>query len=166
LNVPELPGLRPTPSKVRQALFNILGDVEGMSMLELFSGSGIMAVEALSRGAASVLSVERNPKAVQQLKGLRQIFGLNDRWQIMQAEVGKGLATLASRHFDLIFADPPYEQGFAERLPALLGRHEIACGMLVVEESARVEPAWPNGWQCRQSRRYGDSCLHFLEPFS
>ena len=166
LNVPNLPGLRPTPSKVRQALFNILGGIEGVAMLELFSGSGVMAVEALSRGAASVLSIERNPKAVQQLKQLRQTLNLNDRWQIMQAEVGKGLATLAGQRFDLIFADPPYEQGFAERLPALLGRHGIGCQTLVMEESARITPAWPEGWRCQQSRRYGDSCLHFLEPLA
>ena len=133
-------------------------------MLELFSGSGVMAVEALSRGAASVLSIERNPKAVQQLKGLRQSLALNERWQIVQAEVGKGLASLADQRFDLIFADPPYEQGFAEQLPALIRRHCIGCGTLVLEESARVQPAWPEGWHCRQSRRYGDTNLHFLEP--
>ena len=135
-------------------------------MLELFSGSGVMAVEALSRGAVSVLSVERNPRAVQQLKQLRQALGLNDRWQIMQAEVGKGLATLAGRRFDLIFADPPYEQGFSESLPALIGRHGIGCEKMVLEESARITPTWPEGWHCQQSRRYGDTCLHFLEPFS
>ena len=166
LNVPDLPGLRPTPSKVRQALFNILGDIDGMTMLELFSGSGVMAVEALSRGAASVLSIERNPKAVQQLKRLRQTLDLNHRWQIKQAEVSKGLATLAGQRFDLIFADPPYEQGFSESLPALLSWHGIGCQTMVMEESARITPAWPEGWHCRQSRRYGDSCLHFLEPSS
>jgi len=160
--VPDIPGLRPTPAKVREALFNILGDVEGKHLLELFSGSGIMALEALSRGTAGVISIEQSGKAVQHLKQLRQTLTLEDAWQIMPGTVEKGLAALAGESFDLVFADPPYDHGFTSSLPAMLTRHGISCGLLVLEESARVEPAWPEGWDCLQSRRYGDTCLHFL----
>ena len=131
-------------------------------MLELFSGSGIMAVEALSRGAAAVLSIERNSRAVQHMKQLRKSMALGDSWQIMPLAVDKGLAGQAGESFDLIFADPPYEKGFSGSLPEMLSRYGIGCGMLVIEESAHVEPVWPQGWECLQSRRYGDSCLHFL----
>lgn len=164
LQVPDIPGLRPTPAKVRQALFNILGSVEGLRLLELFSGSGIMALESLSRGAAAVVSVEQNGKAVRHLQQLREALALGHSWQIVPLEVKRGLAGLAGQHFDLVFADPPYESGHSDSLPLLLTQYGIGCDMLVIEESARARPQWPEGWHCLRSRRYGDSCLHFLRP--
>lgn len=162
LNVPDVEGLRPTPAKVRQALFNILGPVEELSLLDLFSGSGVMALEALSRGAASALSIEQNRNLTRNLSGIRTAWHLEKEWQIKTATVEKGLAMLSGQKFDLIFADPPYQQGFTDRLPQWLDSNDIGCEKLVIEESARVEPLWPDGWQCEQSRRYGDSTLHFL----
>jgi len=162
IQVPDVPGLRPTPSKVRQALFNILGSVDGLRVLDLFAGSGIIALEALSRNAGSALSIEQHHRAVQNLQQTRNTLALTERWQIRAASVEMALATLTGESFDLIFADPPYAQGYAEQLPRLLTKHRIHCGQLVIEESSRVQPEWPEGWICRQSRRYGDSCLHFL----
>lgn len=162
LKIPEIAGLRPTPSKVRQALFNILGPVEAYSMLDLFSGSGVMALEALSRGAASAISLEQNRQLTRRMQGICSDWGLEKQWQIRCATVEKGLAALNGERFDLIFADPPYQQGYCETIPQLLERFDIGCEQLVIEESARVEPHWPSGWQCEQSRRYGDSTLHFL----
>lgn len=162
--MPDIPGLRPTPSKVREALFNILGNVDGFRMLDLFSGSGIMALEALSRGAASAVSIEQNRRATRSMDQLRVSLNLAESWQIIPMSVEKGLSSLAEQSFDLVFADPPYEKGFADRLPALLNKHGVFCEMLVIEESARVQPNWPQGWHCQQSRRYGDTILHFLEP--
>ena len=164
IRVADVPGLRPTPSKVRQAMFNILGSVDGFSMLDLFSGSGIMAVEAMSRGARQAISMEQHRGAVQAMQQARAMLQLEDIWRIESVRVERGLKALAGSSFDLIFADPPYAAGYLERLPALLHEHEIHCGQLVMEESARVCPVWPSGWLCQQSRRYGDSCLHFLQP--
>jgi len=160
--VPDLPGLRPTPSKVREALFNILGDVGDCCVLDLFSGSGIMALESLSRGAVSVISVEQQRRAVAHLQLLRSSLSLSSSWQIMPISVERALPSLAGKSFDLVFADPPYAKGFAEKLPAWLAQHEIRCGQLVVEESAKVTPLWPADWTCGQSRRYGDTTLPFL----
>jgi 16S rRNA (guanine966-N2)-methyltransferase len=164
LQVPDIPGLRPTPSKVREALFNMLGNVDGFRMLDLFSGSGIMALEALSRGAASAVSIEQNRRATRSMDQLRMSLNLAESWQIITMSVEKGLSSLAAQSFDLVFADPPYEKGFANKLPILLNTHGIDCSTLVIEESARVQVEWPEGWHCRQSRRYGDTMLHFLEP--
>ncbi len=164
MHVPPLPGLRPTPAKVRQALFNILGDISGASMLDLYAGSGLMALEAISRGTGKVLSVEMNRRAIQHMRGIRADWQLDDAWQIFAGKVDHALETLSRTHFDLIFADPPYDQGLAERLPTQLDAHGVGCTQLVVEESSRVQPAWPAGWQCTQSRRYGDTTLHFLQP--
>jgi 16S rRNA (guanine966-N2)-methyltransferase len=164
LQVPDIPGLRPTPSKVREALFNILGNVDGYRMLDLFSGSGIMAVEALSRGAAMAISIEQNRRATRPMDQLRTNLNLAESWQIIPMSVEKGLSNLTGQSFDFVFADPPYEKGYANQLPALLNKHGIQCSRLVIEESARVQPEWPQGWHCQQSRRYGDTTLHFLGP--
>ena len=162
--MPDVPGLRPTPSMVREAMFSILGGVENNSVLDLFSGSGLMAVEALSRGAGSVVSVEMHRKAIANMKHVCQMLMLESAWSIKPLSVEKALAEMRGGYFDLVFADPPYEKGFSEKIPAWLSANAIRCGRLVIEESAKVVPVWPDGWTCRQSRRYGDTCLHFLEP--
>jgi len=162
LNVPDLPDLRPTPAKVRQALFNILHDVSDIHMLDLFAGSGIMAIEALSRDAASVVSVDQQRQATRAMEAVRANWQLDDRWQISSTSVERALTMLAGKHFDLIFADPPYAKGFVTLLPQWLDQHGIGCDQLVIEESVRIQPEWPTGWLCEQSRKYGDTCLHFL----
>jgi len=162
LSVPDLPGLRPTPSKVREALFNILGDIEGFRLLDLFSGSGIMAIEALSRGAASATSIEQNGKACSVMNSCRSQLRLEE-WNIVKGKLPLALQGFAGNHFDLVFADPPYDQGIAEKIPAWLGSYDISCDRLIIEESSKAAPVWPECWTIRQSRRYGDTTLHFLE---
>jgi len=162
IRAPNVPGLRPTPSKVRQALFNILGSVDGFRVLDLYAGSGIMALEALSRGALSATSIEQDRRAVKALQQSRDKLNLSQAWRITAASVEQALSALAGESFELIFADPPYAHGFSEALPALLTEHGISCDQLVIEESSRIHPNWPEGWGCQQSRRYGDTCLHFL----
>ena len=142
----------------------MLGNVDGFRMLDLFSGSGIMALEALSRGAASAVSIEQDRRATRAMDQLRVNLKLTESWQIIPKSVEQGLSSLAEQSFDLVFADPPYEKGFANKLPTLLNTYGIDCNTLVIEESARVQPNWPEGWRCSQSRRYGDTKLHFLEP--
>jgi len=161
--VPDVADVRPTPAKVRQALFNILGSVQDLTVLELFSGSGLMALEALSRGATSVTSVEKNRRVVQHLKSVRSHLQLSESWQLMCGDVQAVLPRLAGRRFDIVFADPPYNTGISEKLPTWLDDAGISCAVLVIEEAARATPIWPPGWTQQQARRYGETCLHFLE---
>ncbi len=163
VSIPDSPGVRPTPSKVRQALFNIIGSVDGCRVLELFSGSGLMALEALSRGAATVTSIERERRIVARFASIRRDLGLEDRWQILCGDVQSELGRLHDRHFDLVFADPPYDSGISQCLPAWLDTAGISCGRLIIEEAARAAPHWPKGWTERQARRYGGTCLYFLD---
>ncbi len=162
IHVPDIAGLRPTPAKVRQALFNILGDVGGWSVLDLFSGSGMMALEALSRGAVSATSIEQHHRAFERLQRIRHDWRLQACWRILHGSLPAMLTKLDGQHFDLAFADPPYEQGIAEQVPGWLDTHGISCRHLIVEESARMQLRWPAGWTATQSRRYGDTCLYFL----
>jgi len=165
LNVPDIPGLRPTPSRVREALFNILGDIDGWKILDLFAGTGIMAIEALSRGAASASSIEQHPKACRLMQESRTQMDL-DNWEIVKGVLPAALGRPEGSSFNLIFADPPYDQGIAEKIPAWLDKNSINCQYLVIEESSRGNPAWPEGWTITQSRRYGDTTMHFLEKES
>ncbi|MES0372587.1 MAG: 16S rRNA (guanine(966)-N(2))-methyltransferase RsmD, partial [Mariprofundaceae bacterium] len=162
LNVPDLPGLRPTPSRVREALFNILGDINGWNMLDLFSGSGIMAIESISRGAASATSIEQHPQACQLMQESHSLLEL-DNWDINKGTLPAALRKLENHSFDLIFADPPYDQGVAEQIPVWLDENGLKCQQLVIEELSKATPAWPENWTLTQSRRYGDTTLHFLE---
>ena len=164
IHAPDIAGLRPTPAKVRQALFNILGDIEGWKVLDLFTGSGLMALESLSRGAEMAISIEQHRKACDHLRKIQHEWQLEKSWRILPGEVEKALTKLADNCFDLVFADPPYERGIAEQIPAWLVQHRISCRWLVVEEASRASPIWPSGWTLMQSRRYGDTCLNFLVP--
>jgi len=164
LPVPKSPEVRPTPSMVRQALFNILGSIEGACVLDLFSGSGLMALEALSRGAVAATSVEKNKRIFKHLQDVRRDWEIRGEWQLLCGDVQGMLSRLAGRRFDLVFADPPYAQGISEHIPCWLDNSRISCAQLVIEESARIDPLWPPGWTQARSRRYGDTCLYFLEP--
>jgi len=159
----DIPGPRPTPPPRREALFNILGDIEGFRLLDLFAGSGIISMEALSRGATQAIAIEQSRPACKNLKQAREILKLEEQWKITAGELPRALSRLESEHFDLIFADPPYDKGFAEQVPAWLSEQGISCDYLVIEESARVDPLWPSGWHEFKVRTYGDTTLHFLE---
>ena len=163
ITVPEIPGVRPTPSKAREAMFNILGSVNGFSVLDLFSGSGLMALESLSRGAVSVTSIEKERRIVDRLQAIRRDWDLVEAWQPMCGDVQTALTRLQGQHFDLIFADPPYGQGISDLLPVWLDAAGVSCDQLIIEEESRAEPIWPAGWTERQVRRYGGTCLHFLD---
>lgn len=164
LKLPPAAGVRPTPAKVRQALFNIVGDVRGWHVLDLFAGSGLVALEAISRGAAHVTSIERSRRVCRHLEHIRKTWQLSERWQVHLGEVHAALSHFAGRHFDLVFADPPYGQGYAASTPAWLDDAGMSCRILIVEESVRVQPRWPEGWMAQPPRRYGDTCLHVLRP--
>jgi len=161
LNVPDLPGLRPTPSRVREALFNILGDIDGWDVLDLLSGTGIMAIEALSRGAASAISIEQQHQACQLMQESQTHLQL-ESWDIIQGTLPAALDRMKNSSFDLIFADPPYNHGMAEQIPLWLDKYTIKCRQLVIEESSKATPKWSENWTLTQSRRYGDTTLHFL----
>ncbi|MDX8384617.1 MAG: 16S rRNA (guanine(966)-N(2))-methyltransferase RsmD, partial [Ghiorsea sp.] len=158
--VPNIQGLRPTSSRVREALFNILGDVQGDRVLDLFAGSGVMGIEALSRGASSLHSIESNRQACQAMQGLQQAWGMSE-WQITSALLPKALHHV-DKSFDLIFADPPYDQGLSVQIPAWLASHGIAYQRLIIEESSRAKLCWQEDFMPESHRKYGESTLYFF----
>mgnify|MGYP002622844582 CR=1 FL=1 len=158
--------VRPTSGRVLSALFSILGGkVEGAKFLDLFAGTGRVGLEALKRGAESVVFVE-NVKG--RAEDIRKQAG-NSNILVLSLEVRRAVSWLLKRgmRFDVIFADPPYSSGWAETLPALHGLDELFAddAVMVVEHSVR-EPMTlkdnPYNLEVISSREYGETCLTFL----
>jgi len=164
LQVPAIRGLRPTPAVVREALFSMLGPMEGRRFLDLFAGSGIMSVEALSRGARDAVAVERNRRLAALLRRRASELGSRDCWRIVAHALPGALGErLAGQAFDVVFADPPYAEGWPARVPQALDAAGIHAGCVFIEESARVAGIrWPAPWSCVDARRYGDTMLYRL----
>src|SRR5262245_31095548 len=144
---------RPTGDRVREAVFNLVGPVDGASVLDLYAGSGAMGLEALSRGAESAVFVESDRDACRTIK--RNI----EKLSLEGTEIAcrEALAFLANerRRFDLILVDPPYDvvESVAVRLALYLPAVLAENGLVVLESSARDEPELPP-LALRTSRRY------------
>jgi 16S rRNA (guanine966-N2)-methyltransferase len=161
---PKGPATRPTGDRVREAAFNLIGPVDGASVLDLYAGSGAMGLEALSRGAERVVFVESSRDAVRAIE--RNLDRLRFTGAtVISAEAGTALAaeTAARRSYDLVLVDPPYElypsvqPMLATYLPALLAED----GLIVVETASRLTPELP--LELRTSRRYGAARLTLYE---
>ncbi|MEO6794101.1 MAG: 16S rRNA (guanine(966)-N(2))-methyltransferase RsmD [Mycobacterium sp.] len=163
-------GTRPTTDRVREALFNVLTarlDLTGMTVLDLYAGSGALGLEALSRGAASALFVESDRRAADVLAANITALGLTGA-SSRRGTVASVLAAGTAIPMDLVLADPPYEvaAGDIDALPVLLAAGGWAGpGTVVVIERAVSSPAvgWPDGWEIWPSRRYGDTRLELAE---
>ena len=155
---------RPTGDRVREAVFNLVGPVDGAEVLDLYAGSGAMGLEALSRGAARVTFVEADREAAETI--LRNLDKLRLEGAIvLREEAGRKLAADAAggRRYDLVLIDPPYAMlartlpTLAAYLPAVLADTGIA----VVESDSRDEPDLPLA--LRTSRRYGAARVTVFE---
>src|SRR5687768_14877274 len=137
---------RPTGDRVREAVFNLVGPVDGAEVLDLFAGSGAMGLEALSRGAARVTFVESDAEAARTILRNLDKLRLEDA-VVLREDAGRKLATDArvGRRYDLVLIDPPYRMlsrllpTLAAHLPAVLEPD----GLVVVESGAREEPELP-----------------------
>ncbi len=158
-------GLRPTPNRVREALFSIIGSrIEGARVADLYAGTGAVGIEALSRGAGHVTFVEADPKALRLVRANLAHCGLAHLAAVYPMSVANFLHREASSGapYDIMFADPPYDQDAGtELLPSLASGATIAPDSLVILEhfSKATVPAQV-GRLCRlRQYRYGDTTL-------
>jgi 16S rRNA (guanine966-N2)-methyltransferase len=162
---PDAPGLRPTPDRVRETLFNWLGPhIAGMRVLDLFAGSGALAFEALSRGAATATLVESDRTAAAELRATAARFGLPQA-RVEQADALTLLRTAAPGDFDLIFLDPPFAAGLIAPALTLIGQRQLlaAGGFCYVEQAADAPlPVPPEGWIPHRAGRAGEVGYHLL----
>jgi len=159
LDFPDVPGLRPTPDRVRETLFNWLqADVHGARCLDLYAGSGALGLEALSRGASRVVLVDESSAATRQLEANLQRLHADDA-----AVVRMPVQTFLERgpgdaRYDLVFLDPPFGQNLlAPTLQWLEEKHWLAPGarVYIESESQLREPPLPAGWELLKEKRSG-----------
>ncbi len=162
--------IRPTADRVKEALFNIItsnfGDLDGKLVLDLFSGTGNLGIEALSRGAEKAVFVDENPKSVSILKKNIDICGFADRSEIVISPVEHGIKLLSrkGKRFDLVFMDPPYEKGLIEKtLNEIISDGILDDNALVIaEHSLRERPSEEyDGLTLTDRRKYGDTEISF-----
>src|SRR5690606_1830337 len=132
-------GVRPTADRVREALFARLGDLDGAVVLDLYAGSGALGIEALSRGAAAAVFVERSPAVAAVLRANLRALALDAQAQLARGDAPAGVRRLAraGRRFELAFIDPPYADrtALARTLRAVATSGILRPGALVVVEA-------------------------------
>ncbi len=174
LATPKGSATRPTTDRTREALFSALASwfgtaeadseshLAGMSVLDLFAGSGAVGLEAASRGAAPVVLVEADRPTARLIKDNARAAGLTVDVRAQRAE---SVAAEPGHEFDLVFLDPPYELA-GEKVDSILAAIAASAlaprGLVVVERSARdAAPTWPGRFTDTWSRGYGETMLHF-----
>ena len=159
LEFPDVADLRPTPDRVRETLFNWLGqDLTGMACLDLFAGSGALGFEALSRGAASVVMIEKNPAVLRALRDNAHKLGATGLTVVRgdALEFARG----ARSRYDVAFVDPPYRLGMQVAALDLLRGLLAEGGRVYGESDAVFEP--PRGWTIFRRARAGNVHFHLL----
>ena len=161
LKVLDKPGLRPTPDRVRETLFNWLGqDLSGWRCVDAFAGTGALGLEAASRGAAQVIALEQEPELARQLQ--RQVDRLQASMvQVQRTDAVAAMQRLSPGAFDLVFLDPPFGAAWLDqlwpRLPALL-----TSGARVYVESESPLTSPPPGFEIERAARAGQVHYHLL----
>lgn len=159
-------GIRYTSSKVRESVFNILGDVSGRRLLELYAGSGIFSFEAISRGVEYVTMVEKEKEMLRLIKKNATNLSVMDKCEIMELDVFRAVPVLHRRgsKYDIIFLDPPYQMGYVDRTLGALERYPVyseEC-VVIVEHSKREAVRF----QVEDEvilRKYGDTYLTIIK---
>lgn len=167
LKAPSGLATRPTADRVRQTLFDVLGQrCDGLRVLDLFAGSGALGIEALSRGAAACVFVEARRRAHAVLLANIEALELTDRAVIRRGDALDIERYLEDGPFDLILADPPYEMGpmfVLQRISQFASRLLCHEGLVVVEHSRHQEPTAEIGPLARfDRRRFGETTLTFF----
>ncbi len=169
IKFPDAEGLRPTPERVRQTIFNWLGqDLTGLNCLDLFSGTGVMGFEALSRGAIAVTLVEKSSPAYKALISNKQLLQA-DKADILHQDALQFLNQNTLK-FNIIFLDPPYNQEWLPKLLPLIATHLHAEGLVYVEAEYALDESQLNAsagfmadWQIVKQNKAGNVFYHLLK---
>lgn len=158
--------VRPTSGRVLLALFSILGSMEGVSFLDLFAGTGRVGIEALKRGAASVVMAETLKDRAREIERAVPREYASDA-TVLALELRRALSWLVKRErtFDIIFADPPYNEGWGAALTGIKDLPPVLKeeGILVVEHASRETLSISDVWVVTDTRPYGETTLTFLK---
>ena len=165
LPVLDVQGLRPTTDRVKETLFNwLMQDIHGKKVLDCFSGSGSLALEALSRHAESALLLEMDAKAARQLSQHLQTLQCQNA-QVLQVDTLAHLAKPATTHFDLVFIDPPFRQGLVDKCCHLLEKGWLTADALIYLECEKELPIsnLPSNWRIIKEKIAGQLAYRLLQ---
>lgn len=170
LQTPKSNDIRPTSDRTREALFNALGhqwidDFAQIRVLDLFSGTGALGLEALSRGAKHCVFVEQSVEGRAIIRANIENFDLTGATKIFRRDATKLGPAGTVQPFDLLFADPPYGQGLGELAlqSAANGGWLKPKALCVVEETAAAPFIMPDGFLLQDERRYGDTIIRLIQ---
>lgn len=167
LHFPDVPGLRPTSDRVRETLFNwLMPVITGARCLDLFTGSGALSFEALSRGAAEVVMVEQSTAVVKQLQTNLALL-TTENAHVIQADALAYLET-ASGPFDIIFLDPPFNMDVLPECIEKIHTHQLcaARGLIYLEAPRRLDlPALPDHWHWYRNKTTGQVGYHLIHCY-
>lgn len=169
LKAPKGMNTRPTSDRIKEALFNIIGDsLIDRKILDLYAGTGAIGIEALSRGSDSAVFVEKSPHVVKIIRANLELTGLAEKAEIICQDVNYAVGVLASqgRTFDIIFLDPPYLRSLLQKsIEALVQQDIISPGGLLIAESSNLDTLSEQYGSLRAFRkeRYGDTILSFYQ---
>lgn len=169
LETPRSDHIRPTADRIREAVFSSIGsrigtDFSGLYVLDLFAGTGALGLEALSRGAAHCIFVETDVEARGLIRGHIESFGVGGQTKLMKRDATDLGPIERVRPADLVFVDPPYDQGLGERAIAsgLQGGWIAPGALIVLEERKSAEITPPKGVEVVDRREYADSAITFM----
>ena len=157
LKFPGVPGLRPTPDRVRETLFNWLAPViEGARCLDLFAGSGALGMEALSRGAASVVFVEQNPLAVKTLRENLELLKTRDA-EVLTMDARGWLNQPNPKPFEIVFLDPPFSQDLLAPICQVLENNSWlkSSALIYLESETSLAARVPANWEILRDKTAG-----------
>ena len=152
---------RPTLSKVRMSVFNTLGaiiDFEGKSFLDMYAGSGIMGLEALSRGFGKITAIEKNKKVYNVIKNNFSKYEKDNNLHLILGDSLK-ICSKFSEKFDVIYIDPPYFSGIYEK--SLESIKDISGGIIILEHVVEIQT--PQNYKLLKQKKYGDKFITFFE---
>ncbi len=165
ISMPKGVDIRPTQDKVRGAIFNILGDITGRRVLELFGGSGAFGIEAISRGACHATFVDNNSGCVNTIKANLKSLGIDDKiYKVIKADALKIFPALpsGSEKYDIIFIDPPYHRELAKNCLINADSYDILSpiGLIIVEHFKKdIITTGLKTLAFDRDRRYGDTVI-------
>lgn len=167
---PKKDSIRPVLDQVKEAVFNILYYIEGLSVLDLFAGTGAVGIEALSRGAAHAVFVDHDEEAVKLIRKNLERCGFERQGKVLPMTVGKAINILSKKGeaFDLIFVDPPYLRHFVVKTLRKLAKSPL-CGsqtQIIVEHHPKETIPEMEGLILTDQRKYGQTLVSFLSRHS